>query len=162
MKAIDPLIQRAGETVRDLMEDLVCVLPPMWFNSDTMQGACGISSRVLNKVLKRVGIQSEFVMGQWIPWAWEDLANHCWVEVPRLNIIVDITATQFGVPERVHIVEPGQPYLEMCRGNTATRRMGKHWEGQSHVWYSDKLKKVEDEAIQKLREGERTIVSRCA
>jgi hypothetical protein len=143
MRQTEPIILRVAELVREKIEDLVFTLSPMDFNHTTLQGACGIASRVLHRTLKRVGVQNDFVMGTYGVSLEPDKDNHCWVEVGRLNIIVDITATQFGVPFSVFVTEPAFPYLETCRDRTATKRLAK-WDGQAYVWYSDRLKQIED------------------
>lgn len=144
MRPIELIIVRAAELVREKIEELVVTLSPLNFNAETLQGACGISSRVLHRVLRRLGVQNDFVMGVYVDaWQEEGKDNHCWVEIPRLDVIVDVTATQFGILDKIYVTEPKFPYIETCRNATATRRLAR-WGGQSHVWYEGRLKRIED------------------
>lgn len=64
---------------------------------------CAIASFSLYETFKKNGIKSRVIYGQL---KHEHFCGdeHCWVEIPSEKIIVDITATQFGIPEKVHIV----------------------------------------------------------
>ena len=138
----EPVIERAAALVRQEMEDYVPVLSPINFNADNLQGACGISSRVLHRALRRLGVQNDFVMGRFgDDWGTRD--THCWVEIPRLRQVVDVTATQFGIEEPVYIGPIDHPYISHVRNVQATNRL-RNWEGQSHIWYLDRLKEMED------------------
>jgi hypothetical protein len=152
MRTLEPLALKAAALVRDEMELFVTTLSPSYFDHDTLQGACGISSRVLHRVFKRLGIQNDFVMGQYLksPHLQEGKDNHCWVEVPRLGVVVDITATQFGVPSPVHVTVPGDPYQATSRNGTATRRLA-DWDGQSHTWYDNGLRRIENLVVHLCR-----------
>lgn len=145
------LIERAGWVVRDEIQSFVITQSPMDFDSESLQGACGIASLLLNRVLRRLGVKSEFVMGCYKD-DWGD-ENHCWVEIPELNRVVDITATQFGVSDEVFIGEPTFPYMPRLRGRAATTRL-RCWEGQSHVPYEPRLKEIEDICTFMIRRSE--------
>lgn len=68
-------------------------------------GACGIASVVLWRALKAAGFkQATLVRG------WYHGSNHCWVVVEGL--VVDITATQFGVIAPVVFVDDARSHFE--------------------------------------------------
>lgn len=62
--------------------------------STTLTGACAIASFTLWKALRAVGIDAIFVRG------WYHGCIHCWVVVD--DQVVDTTATQFGIGEKVY------------------------------------------------------------
>lgn len=57
---------------------------------------CAVASMALKKALEREGIHSDLVVGEY------DGFCHCWLEWQ--NYIVDITATQFNLKRKIHIV----------------------------------------------------------
>lgn len=61
-----------------------------WYRSD-LSGACAIASRVLCLELDKRGIDCELITGFY------DVHDHCWVNVE--GMILDITASQFGLPD---------------------------------------------------------------
>ena len=69
--------------------------------SQNLCGLCAISSFTLKKVLDRKGIKAKAFIGKFV----DDVGktDHCWVEDNRF--IFDITATQFGIPEKVYVID---------------------------------------------------------
>ena len=65
-----------------------------YFNNHDLSCMCAVASYTLAKALKKNGIVCKMVKGMF-----ED-DHHCWVEIK--NEIVDITATQFGIRNRVY------------------------------------------------------------
>jgi len=67
--------------------------------------ACAIGSYILTRALKRARIPSIFVVGiayeKSLPsYYTQGVENHCWIELMD-GTIIDITATQFGVPSKL-------------------------------------------------------------
>ena len=66
--------------------------------SEDLCGACAICSVALCKSLKRFGYKADLVHGMY-----QGYACHCWVELD--GKIYDMTATQFGIIEKVFITD---------------------------------------------------------
>ena len=147
---MEPIILDAAELVRCKVKELVSTLSQFNFNHETLQGACGIASRTLHRVLKRLGIQNDFVVGRYELHDGSNRINHCWVEIPRLNVVVDLTATQFDLEDQVYFSPCCYPYIPCHRDAGATKHLST-WEGQSHIWYEKSLKEIEDFAVLQLR-----------
>lgn len=62
-----------------------------------LQGFCGLASYALVKLLRKRNIEASIFFNT--------KTDHCWVEIA--GHAIDITATQFGIPDKVHIVIPG-------------------------------------------------------
>lgn len=75
--------------------------------SEDLECYCAIGSKILYELAKKEGYRVSFVEGNFSNnkyTAWDrDIPNHCWVEYKK--VILDITATQFGIQEKVYIVE---------------------------------------------------------
>lgn len=146
------LIVRTAHVVREQIEDFASVMSPFDFDDQNLQGACGVASRVLARCYRRLGVECDFVMG-WFkdPEPWDDeTENHCWVEIPSRDLIVDVTATQFGIQSKVYITTPGWPYVPSVKNLKATRRLAR-WDGQSHINYHDRLIAIENETIKTVQ-----------
>lgn len=63
----------------------------------SLMGACGEASLIISRIMGRLDF---FSSGEWKG------HGHCWVTLPN-GIIVDATATQFGIKEAVHVARPG-------------------------------------------------------
>jgi hypothetical protein len=117
----------------------------MWFSAN-MCGACAVCSHVLARVLRRSGYQAELVVGMF------DDEDHCWVVQDR-NII-DITATQFGLP-RIHIVKPNgktySMYEPTARGKAAHRLLRRSWPKESRPF--KKLESTINGLARSVKEG---------
>ena len=70
-------------------------------------GDCAVSSYTLHKKLNRLGFKSKFVQGHY------RMMEHCWVEID--NLIIDITATQFGIKEKVYITRTNDKNYQPTR-----------------------------------------------
>ena len=141
----------ASRLVRHQFENLaVTVFDPQAIDTDTLLGACGIASYVLARVLKRAGVKCDFVMGSYS----EEGQHHCWVEVHKEGLILDVTATQFGVPSVVHVTsDEDRKYLPRVRNRRATEEL-KGWNGQSHLRYKSELDRVvTDVTVQLFQDG---------
>ena len=69
-------------------------------NAKTLRGLCGIASYALYQALIKEGFRPTFMMGD-MPTV---LGKHCWVELN--GKVIDVTATQFGVIDRVFVTKP--------------------------------------------------------
>jgi hypothetical protein len=71
---------------------------------ESLSGLCAIASAALYKNLKKFGFCDNlyFIQGYY------DIDCHCWVELNQT--IYDITATQFDVKDKVHIVDQANPH----------------------------------------------------
>lgn len=67
-----------------------------FINKATLAGACAMASWELVLRLRAAGIACQFVNGEY------DGAGHCWVQIGDYDV-VDITATQFGVKDKVYV-----------------------------------------------------------
>jgi hypothetical protein len=133
LRSVHSTIDEAAILVRNQMEQYVPLLAAqdLRFDAENLLGACGIASYCLQRVLKRVGIRSDLVMGQYKD-NWHN-SQHCWVELPYSNLILDVTATQFDIDQKVHRSEPGDPrYMYQNRNRSALNRL-RAWEDQSHL-----------------------------
>lgn len=140
----------ASRLVRHQVETLAHeVFWPHAIDADTLLGACGVASYVLSRVLKRVGIKCDFVMGRFGDIT-GDRGSHCWVEIPKEGLILDVTATQFDIPSAVHVTsdEDGK-YHPRFRNRKAVEEL-KEWGGQSHLVYKDELDRVVGDVTKQL------------
>lgn len=108
---------RAAYIVRSLLEE---VGDPFW-DQRTLHGACGVGSMYLKYALDALNVEATYVTGVFevegdIHLSNDGTAtqkihrmNHCWVRVG--GTIIDVTATQFGIPERVHVQAVDAPYF---------------------------------------------------
>lgn len=119
---------------------------------------CGIASFFLVMVAKKLGFKLSLIEGMaFNEWLINRLqtgcidnqgldGNHCWVE--HNGKIIDITATQFGIRQKVHIVDIGDDNYWVIDRNSTVRRSFKHeWpEDQNpytyHVELKDRAQKV--------------------
>ena len=85
-------IQIISEVVRELIANKLSNIFPY-----NLTGACALSSYILFLCLKRNGYKTRFVIGK----CFGD--NHCWVELNQS--IIDLTATQFNLFDKVHITK---------------------------------------------------------
>jgi len=66
--------------------------------------------------------------------------NHCWTIFD--NKIIDLTATQFNVKNKIHIVSiKNKEYTEVSRGKTAIKNVKEYWCDQSPHNYRNELNK---------------------
>lgn len=79
----------------------------------SLLGACAIASWVMWRALKRAGFDDAEMVAGWYRVHLDrgygtkpHFGPHCWVTVE--GKLLDLTATQFGVPEPVYVTEPGQ------------------------------------------------------
>lgn len=128
-------------------------------NCDNMMGACGIASYALARVLRRSGVSCDFVMGRFHER--NDRGEHCWVEVPSEDLIVDLTATQFRIPSTVHVTScEDSRYRPSVRNRKAVEEL-KDWDSQSHLAYKDVIDTiVADVSIELVQSGFVTVDSR--
>jgi hypothetical protein len=86
---------------------------------DNLCGACSFGSYLLTKVLQKNGYDAYFVEG--------DYKNscHCWVELD--DVIIDITATQFGNYPKIYITNNDDNYYINTYGTNAVREVKKQW-----------------------------------
>lgn len=110
-------------------------------------GFCGIGSQHLYNMALQNGIKTSLIMGKY------DGASHCWLQYRKYY--VDITATQFGVEEKVHIVGVSNDlYEKNMVGQKAMNHLNNDlfdWfkEKQSYVQYKEELNKITRQLIKK-------------
>ena len=148
-------VLEAARLVRHRISTLAPTLfDPCEIDPDTLQGACGIASYTLARVLRQVGVKCELSMGYF--WSSKERCRgqHCWVTVESLDMIVDITATQFDIPSEVHVtVSDDVRYHTSLRNRQAVKDL-KTWETQSHLLYKDVLDRlVSDATVQLFQSG---------
>lgn len=141
-------ILEAARLVRRSISDISHVFDSTWVNSSNLQGACGIASYVLKRVLKRVGVLCDFIMGKFVSKSHE--GAHCWVEVPGVSLILDVTATQFDIPSDVHVTSDEDIRYRPLYKNAAAVKMLKGWGGQSHLVYKHELDTIVDNVVVEL------------
>lgn len=82
---------------------------------------CAVASFALHTALKRNGIKTRVAYGQF------DGMDHCWIEYR--DLIIDITATQFGM-SRIHVVNKHNAMYQKEKTFDKYSRFF-HWEGQA-------------------------------
>lgn len=81
------------QLAKSTREKLVKYIPQKYLIDKDLGGSCGFSSLVLNRVLNLAGYKSHLVIGDY------KLSGHAWVQYQ--NLIIDITASQFDLPDIV-------------------------------------------------------------
>lgn len=108
---------------------------------------CAISSYFLCLVARKFGFYLTLVEG--VAFADYPEANHCWTQYKKT--IIDITATQFGCSDKVHVVKIGNKKYKVIRRLTKTRKNFKHdWGNQSPYEYIPYLQKLAEELACKI------------
>lgn len=96
-----------AEKVREKAEVYVKKMPKTDDIDDSnLAGLCAIASFALKKELEKNGYEAQLIRGGFQD-AW---GGHCWVECE--GEIIDITATQFQIAEKVLIVPADDPRYE--------------------------------------------------
>lgn len=152
--SVHDTVLEAADLVRNQMERYVPTLEAqgLRFDSTTLLGACGIASYCLQRVLKRVKIRSDLVMGRFVKGEW-DRGQHCWVELPYSNMLLDVTATQFDVPRRVHVSTPGDARYQHQWRNRAALNHLRDWDDQSQVTNKAHLDKIVKDCVAQLKDS---------
>jgi hypothetical protein len=105
--------------VREACDDLVLSRKASkydFYRKDDLSCMCGIASATLSKILKRFKncnvqlINGRFIDKRWHTPTWFD---HCWVQYN--DHIIDITATQFGIHNKVNICKIGNKLYRLGR-----------------------------------------------
>ena len=139
--------------VRKEIEDWTFSVGRSWFDSDTLCGACGVASWTLKNALSHLKISSDFVMGTFNQYGNhnpDEDENHCWIVID--DMIVDITATQFGIHFPVFVTSvDDSKYCQRYKNIHAYRRLAT-WEGQSHSWYRPTLEEIAKKVAQEAHE----------
>lgn len=145
----------------------------------SLLGACAIASWVMWRALKRAGFDDAEMVAGWYRVHLDrgygtkpHFGPHCWVTVE--GKLLDLTATQFGVPEPVYVTEPGQDenyavispnpqcvdwfrniYRTVADVGAGAERHLMRWETQSpfRQMYRPDLQVMEDKAVQILQEA---------
>ncbi len=137
MVRIRPVALFVREAVRDL--------PTTWWFRPNMQGACALVSYALKLALRRRSIPATFALRQHGTGA----IDHAWVEIGEL--VVDATATQFGVRERVYFARAGSvtcyPYMPTHR----ERKAYKVVQAVGHTGHRDKQNGIVLPSVAQLR-----------
>lgn len=143
----------AARLAREKVQALVPTLDSHFgeFCHVTLCGACAIASYILHVVLRRLDVKNDLVMGRMKRDAEKlHIGEHCWVEIKTTGLIVDITATQFGIANKVHVTSADDSfYQENCRGRKAMKEM-LAWDMQSPFRHVRPVHSVIREVIDEL------------
>jgi len=114
-----------------------------YIDPENLMGACGVASYTLSRVLRKCGVKCDLVIGRFWSSETRDHGNHCWIYVESLDLIVDITATQYpDMPSAVHVTSGDDfRYKSELHNRQAVKDL-KEWEGQSPLLYQEALNKV--------------------
>lgn len=107
-------IKRIAEIVRKEIQRECVEDPSSIGDGDDLFGACGYAAYGLSKVLPG----SELVLGEYEIKG--GVSTHAWIEID--NQIIDITATQFGVNTKVHIVTKTESAARKYRAQVKGRK----------------------------------------
>jgi len=143
----DHHIVKVSRITRELME-VFARSDESQYNNDDLSCLCGVSSW-FNKVLaSRLGFSLQCVQGVYVydGYTIYDNPNHCW-NVYR-GTIIDVTATQFGVRNKVHITSVGDSvYGEHYRMEDYNKFFKKWPTCQTPSDYSDSLEEYLDAGV---------------
>lgn len=110
-------------------------------------GFCAISSYLFFLVAKKFGFHLTLVEGAAFTRCSDP--NHCWAQYKKL--IIDITATQFGCSDKVHVVKVGNKNYKVIRRLSKTRKNFKFdWGDQSPYEYLPSLQTLAEEIACKI------------
>ena len=98
---------------------------------DDLECACCIVSKILYDHLKSKGFNVSFIEGIFDNGLFssvDDEPNHCWLEVEN-KWIVDLTATQFGDYDPIHIIpiSDDEEYSLLLRDEDAFAHIKEYW-----------------------------------
>jgi len=112
-------------------------------------GYCAISSYLLCLVARKFGYRLTLVEGVAFDEYDSDYINHCWVQYKK--IIIDITATQFGCSNKVHITNTfDKDYNAVTRATKTRKNLRHYWHNQSPYEYIKELQSLADEVANKI------------
>lgn len=129
-------IQAIAERVRKNAEHFAARYPKH-FGKDSLECMCAIAAFALAYALQQEEYEAQVVLGYFdSPDAYNE---HCWVRVG--NTIIDITATQFGIPEPVLITDATDPRYALALVENATMDDLQEWPliQQPHIKHSQQL-----------------------
>lgn len=144
---------KAAIHVRNEIEDFVFGQDRFNFDPENLQGACAIASYTLHRTLNNLHIPNRFVMG-WFRDKWSNDENHCWLEVGEH--IVDITATQFGISDKVYVTKPGFPYIVSCYDDIALNKLRLFWVSQGPTKYKNVLHRIANITVKEVQNYSRS------
>lgn len=110
-----------------------------------MTGACAIVSWMSQRILEKLRINTTLVRGEF------DGRVHCWLEVGE--VIVDGTATQFGIRDEVYVTLPDldDRYDPGLYDSDVENEFHITWQAQSPFWFQPELLKIEDRITREMR-----------
>ncbi len=118
-------------------------------SGDDLSCYCGIASYFLVMMGRKFGYNLTLVEGVAFEYVDDeetiedlrDQTNHCWVEYK--GMIIDLTATQFALVKKVHIVGAAdEKYWPTDRNNTVRKNLKADWpDDQSPYSYLKELRK---------------------
>jgi len=147
-------VLEAARLVRAQISKLApVVFDQNYIDPENLMGACGIASYTLSRVLRKCGVRCDLVIGRFWSSTIRDHGNHSWIYVESLDLIVDITATQYpDMPSEVHVTAGDDfRYKSELHNRQAVKDL-KEWEGQSPLLYQEALDKVIDAVTVKMFE----------
>lgn len=97
-----------------------------------LETACAVASYRLAKALQEKGLPAVLVQGLFFRPQNDWGLDHCWVEIA--GQILDVTATQFNVKEKVLIVPATDPrFRPIHRGDAALKDLTE-WPSEQQPW----------------------------
>lgn len=131
---MEPEVRTLASRVRKAVKKWVYPNPAI--SHRRLAGACGIASYTLYKALKRKGYNPNLVC--WV----SQFGGHAWVELG--DIVIDVTATQFGKYPAVYIVSRDQydVIAEREGDRLYNRRAVRYistWHQQNHTQYQSEI-----------------------
>lgn len=113
-------------------------------NTETLECYCAIGAKILYMLAKKRGYNMSFIEGRYGyddgDFHWAD-TNHCWTVYDHL-VVVDVTATQFWVKDKVHtvLVRKSEKYVPVRKNRTALNKVNCGWGNQSPARYMGTIK----------------------
>lgn len=135
-------------------------LPEYAFSPRTLGGFCGIASHVLARCLRYAGVRTQLRHG-----ARKEGGGHAWLVIHGTEVVVDITATQFGPYPDVFIFDQAdEPDWVTSSTGCYVRSYLKQWEAQSphRPAYKSALNDLVATACQKYKTWRPALQSRAA
>ena len=145
MKPLGKKFMTIATTARQLTETFAKKHPDIGDPKD-LACYCAIGSKILKLLAEKHNYKVTFVQGQYGSYyitSDPTHVNHCWVIYN--NKIVDITATQFGIKDPVHVVDlkEAKHYFPVFHHD----RIDKDWGDQNPKRYHSIVKLVENARI---------------
>ena len=121
---------------------------------DDLSEYCAIASHFLVSIAKRYGYKLNLIEGvafEPCDYDFDIDTNHCWVQYK--GKIIDLTATQFGVKTKIHVVDDtNKNYHTVKRNQAVIKSMKNDWP-REQTPYSNSNKRSLAKASEKIIEA---------